>query len=267
LCMSIRGIIGATLTVEGPERDVHSGAASGPSPNPILDMAVLLARLHDDAGRVTLPGFYDGITTPDPAQRRQYAALPIDDPSTWLDQSRTRRVAGEAGFTVPELLWARPALEVISIRGGDIDQLPRAVIPATATAELSIRLVDGQHPNAIGAQLRRWLEREASGMQWELTLSELTAQAPYRTPDVPAVQMLADAMAEGFASNDVGRMGNAGGGPADLLARTLSAPVLFFGTGLVTDRWHAADERVRLDVLRKGAATLAAFWSRLGVRN
>ncbi|WP_173923515.1 M20/M25/M40 family metallo-hydrolase [Agromyces sp. Marseille-P2726] len=264
VCMSIRGMIGATLTVEGPERDVHSGAVSGPSPNPILDLTSLLARLHDERGRVTLPGFYDPVTTPEAAERREYAALPIDDPSTWLDQSRTSRLTGEDGFTIPELLWARPALEVITIQGGDIGQLPRAVIPATATAELSIRLVVGQSPNEVGEQLRRWLEREASDLRWDLSLSEVTAQPPYRTPDVPEVQLLADAMAEGFGRDSVGRMGNAGGGPAQLLADSLQAPVVFFGTGLVTDRWHAADERARLDVLKKGAATLAVFWTRLG---
>ncbi len=70
-------------------------------------------------------------------------------------------------------------------------------------------------------------------------------------------------MAVGFRTPDVGRMGNAGGGPAELLARTVSGPVLFFGTGLPEDHWHDSDESVSLDVLHSGAVTLACFWNEL----
>ncbi len=259
---SVRGMIGAELTVFGPERDVHSGAASGPAPNPILDLAGLLSRLHDDDRRVTLPGFYDNVSTPTTEDREHYAALGIDD-DWWLAESATSRVTGEAGYTVPELLWARPGIEIISVQGGDTEGLPRAVIPASATASLSIRLVDGQHPEDVGEQLERWVESQARGIRTELSISWKTPEVPYRTPDHPAVEALDEAMRVGFGVESVGRMGNAGGGPAELLARTLDAPLVFFGTGLVSDRWHGSDERVRLDVLEQGATTLAAFWPRL----
>ena len=264
LTTSVRGMIGAELTVHGPAHDVHSGAVSGPSPNPLIDLAWLICRLHDADGRITLPGFYDAVATPTPEQRAQYAALGVDD-DWWLEESRTGRITGERGYTVPELLWARPALEVISVKGGDVENLPRAVIPATASAALSIRIVDGQSPEAVADQLERWVEAEAEarGIRTELTISRKTAEAPYRTPDHPAVDALAEAMRIGFRVDDVGRMGNAGGGPAELLARTLDAPIVFFGTGLVSDRWHGSDERVRLDVLENGATTIAAFWPRL----
>jgi acetylornithine deacetylase/succinyl-diaminopimelate desuccinylase-like protein len=262
VCTSVRGMIGAQLTVFGPECDVHSGAVSGPSPNPIVDLARLLAGLHDDEGRVTLPGFYDDVSTPTDEQRSDYAALGVDD-EWWLAESRTSRIDGERGFSVPELLWARPAVEVISIEGGDIEGLPRAVVPASAKASLSLRLVDGQDPQVVAEQLERWAETNAGDIRYELEVSHTTAEPPYRTPEHPAVEALADAMRVGFGVEHVGRMGNAGGGPAALLAQRLDAPIVFFGTGLVSDRWHAADERMRLDVLERGAATLAAFWPRL----
>jgi acetylornithine deacetylase/succinyl-diaminopimelate desuccinylase-like protein len=259
---SVRGMIGAELTVLGPAHDVHSGAVSGPSPNPLLDLASLISRLHDADGRITLPGFYDDVATPTPEQRHEYAALAVDD-DWWLEESDTGRITGERGYSVPELLWARPALEVISVSGGDLDDLPRAVIPASATAALSIRIVDGQTPEAVADQLERWVEAEAGDIRTELSISRTTAEPPYRTPDHPAVEALAEAMRIGFGVDSVGRMGNAGGGPAELLARALDAPLVFFGTGLVSDRWHGSDERVRLDVLEKGAVTLAAFWPRV----
>ncbi len=90
-----------------------------------------------------------------------------------------------------------------------------------------------------------------------------TAQEPYWTPDHPAVFVLERAMARGFRSPEVGRMGNAGGGPATLLAKSLDASVLFFGTGLVEDHWHDSDESANLGVLVNGAVTLACFWDEL----
>jgi len=237
---------------------------SGPAPNPVLDLATLLSELHDQDGRVTLPGFYDQVATPTPEQREAYAALEVDD-RWWLAESDTGRITGERGYSVPELLWARPAIEVISISGGDLEELPRAVIPASATAALSIRIVEGQTPEAVAAQLERWVDAAARerGIRAEVSISRKTAEAPYRTPEHPAVVALAEAMRIGFGVDEVGRMGNAGGGPAELLARTLDAPLVLFGTGLVSDRWHGSDERVRLDVLENGATTIAAFWPRL----
>lgn len=261
VCTSVRGMIGATLTVHGPDVDVHSGTVSGTSPNPVHDLARLIAALHDDRGRLAVPGL-DAPGTPDDRQRAEYAALGID-PAAWVELTETGRDHGDPGWTVPERLWARPAIEVISITGGDTDGLPRAVIPATATAQLSIRLAGDQDPQEVAGHVERWVAQRLRGIRHELEFDHPTAEAPYRTPDHPAVEALARAMAVGFDTDRVGRMGNGGGGPADLLARRTGAPVLFFGTGLPDDRWHAPDEHVRLDVLERGAVTLAELWRNL----
>jgi acetylornithine deacetylase/succinyl-diaminopimelate desuccinylase-like protein len=264
VCMSLRGMIMAELQVYGPLRDVHSGAVSGPAPNPVIELCKVVAALHDDKGRVSLPGFYDDVVEPSERARADFAALPYDD-ADWLARSDTRGIGGEHGFTVLERLWARPAAEVISLLAGDPVGASRGAIPAVATANFSIRTVAGQRATKVGEQLRRWVADTIDDrVDYQLTVSEETSQEPYRTPDDhPAVQALADAMREGFGDRPVGRMGNAGGGPADLLARRLDAPVLFFGTGLPEDCWHDSDESVSVDVLLNGAATLAGFWSRL----
>lgn len=262
--MSIRGMVGATLTVFGPEEDVHSGAVSGAAPDPTLTLARTLAALCDDDGKVTLPRFYDDVE-PHEDLRAELAELPFDE-ADWVERSRTDRIEGERGYTVPERLWIRPALEVIEIRAGDIDGQPRAVIPRSATATMSVRLVDAQRPEKVAEQLDEWLAERMPRDQWSLEVTLDTAGPPYRTPhDHPAVAALAEAMAEAWSVpvDAVGRMGNGGGGPADLLARVIGAPIVFFGTGLVEDHWHAPDENVRLDVLRLGAHTLASWWSRL----
>jgi acetylornithine deacetylase/succinyl-diaminopimelate desuccinylase-like protein len=264
VCLSLRGMIMASLQVFGPTRDVHSGAVSGPAPNPVHELGKVIAALHDDKGRVTLPGFYDDVVEPTERIRAELAALPYDE-QDWLERSDTRSVGGEEGFTVLERLWARPAAEVISVLAGDPIGASRGAIPAVATASISIRTVANQRAADVGEQLRRWVADLMDGrVEYELTVSEQTGQEPYRTPDDhPAVALLAEAMGEGFGGRPVGRMGNAGGGPAELLARKVDAPVVFFGTGLPEDCWHDSDESASVDVLLSGAATLAGFWARL----
>jgi acetylornithine deacetylase/succinyl-diaminopimelate desuccinylase-like protein len=262
VCTSARGMVMAELAVYGPMRDVHSGAASGPAPNAAVALTRLLGRLHDDKGRIMLPGFYDEVAEPSERRRAELAALPFTE-RDWLDRSETRSVCGEAGYTVLERLWVRPAAEIISMVAGDPVGVTRSAIPAVATATLNIRTVPGQTVADVADQLRRWVAEHLAGeVEYELTIARETAQEPYRTPDdLPALEALTTAMRDGFGRTP-GRMGNAGGGPAELLSRVLDAPVLFFGVGLPEDRWHDSDERVSIEMLVNGAATLASLWSR-----
>ncbi|WP_323960892.1 M20/M25/M40 family metallo-hydrolase [Arthrobacter sp. JZ12] len=264
VCTSIRGMLGAKLEVFGPQTDVHSGAVSGVAPNPAFELSRLLAALHDQQGRIALPGFYANVKEI-PAQRKaELAALPFDE-QNWLARSQTSAVVGEEGYTELERLWERPAVEIIALAAGDPEGVARAAVPQKASADLSFRTVEGQEVLAVGEQLERWVkENISSGYGYNLSLSIETSQEAYRTPDSPVVEALARAMARGFGAETAGRMGNAGGGPAQLLASALEVPVVFFGTGLVEDKWHDSDESVRLDVLCAGAATLAYLWEELG---
>ncbi|MEC5199213.1 acetylornithine deacetylase/succinyl-diaminopimelate desuccinylase-like protein [Arthrobacter sp. PL16] len=199
-----------------------------------------------------------------PSRRAELAALPFD-PQDWLDRSHTRSILGEEDYTVFEQLWERPALEVIALAAGDPIGVKRAAVPSMAAADLSIRTVAGQKVQDVADQVRRWAETTISdGYTYRLSLDTETAQEFYRTPNNPVLESLSKAMAKGFRTEAVRRMGNAGGGPADLLSSTLKVPVVFFGTGLVEDNWHDSDESVRVDVLKAGAATLAFLWEELG---
>ncbi len=263
MCVGLRGMLSAQLEVFGPERDVHSGAVSGNAPNPVFELSRLLAQLHDEDGRIAIPGFYDDVE-PLPADLRQAVAdLPYSD-EDWLKRSESGAITGEEGYTVLERLWLRPAVEVTSLVAGDPGEVSRAAVPAVAAADLSFRTVPGQQVEKVAELLRHWVDATiSSAFHHRLTMDLETAQEPYRTPDHPAVAALERAMAQGFRAGRVGRMGNAGGGPAELLSRTLGAPVLFFGTGLVEDHWHDSDESVSLAVLKNGAVTLACFWDEL----
>lgn len=264
VCLGLRGSLNATLEIAGPGRDVHSGAVSGPAPNPLHALAALLSRLHDDKGRVALPRFYDDVEPVSSTERAAIADLPYSD-EDWLARTETHHIVGEAGWSTLERLWLRPAVEVLSVAGGDVDPPTRGAIPSLARADLSIRTVPGQRVERVAEQLRAWVAETMPGYaDWSLTIPMESTQEAYRTPDgLPALDALRAAMADGWRADHVGSMRNAGGSPASLLHDTTGAPVVFFGTGLIEDNWHDSDESVRLDVLQAGAVTLASFWERL----
>jgi acetylornithine deacetylase/succinyl-diaminopimelate desuccinylase-like protein len=263
VCTGLRGMVTAQLEVRGPQRDVHSGAVSGPAPNPVIEVSRLVAQLHDDKGRITLPGFYDDVAEPSQEERAAIAALPYSD-EDWLARSETSSIGGEAGWSVLERLWLRPAAEVLTIIAGDPAGPARGAIPSLARADISIRTVPGQRVERVAEQLREWVsERISDRVDYELSIPEESGQEPYVTPpDEPALAALRSAMEEGFG-RDVGFMRNAGGSPASLLHDVTGAPVIFFGTGLPEDKWHDSDESVLVDLLHAGSATLAALWPRL----
>jgi len=229
----------------------------------VIEVARLVAQLHDDDGRITLPGFYDDVIPPDDDERAAIAALPYTD-EDWLRRSETSSIGGENGFSVLERLWLRPAAEVLTIIAGDPAGPARGAIPSLARADISIRTVPGQTVEGVADQLRRWVkERISERVDYELTIPVESGQEPYVTPaGTSALAALREAMAEGFG-REIGQMRNAGGAPASLLHDVTGAPVVFFGTGLPEDHWHDSDESVRVDMLVAGAATLALLWPRL----
>ena len=144
----LRGLAFSEITVTGPSRDLHSGIYGGPARNPIRVLADLLADMHDASGRVTLPGFYQGVVTPHLAQLAQWRELGFDAAS-FLGAVGLTIPAGEEGVSVIEQLWSRPTAEINGIFGGYTGPGTKTVIPAHATAKLSFRLVPRQEPAQI----------------------------------------------------------------------------------------------------------------------
>ncbi|MGW0391270.1 M20/M25/M40 family metallo-hydrolase [Streptomyces sp. NPDC003042] len=259
VCTAVRGSVNAHLTVRGAHRDIHSGAVSGAASNPVTELCRILGRLHDGRGRVTLPGFYDPVRELTPCERAELDALPPFDAAAWAADTGTFATPGEEGRSVRERLWHRPSAEVGSVIGGEPREPVRGVIPAVASADLLLRLVPDQRADDVADQLRQWVaDQVREGYESDLEVSP-TISDPYTTPaGHPALEALRQSMSRAFAAPPR-RMGNGGAAPAAQLSRALDAPVLFFGTGLVSDRWHGPDERVEVQALTQGAHTLALF--------
>lgn len=266
VCTAMRGLVNGQLDVYGPDVDLHSGLFGGAVANPAHGLARLLADMHDDAGRVTLAGFYDAVVPLSEAERASFAQLPFDE-AAWLGEAaRSRAAVGEEGFSTLERIGARPTFEVNGVWSGHTGAGDKTIIPQSAHAKFSFRLVANQEPETI-QQLFINHVRDATpaGLRSEVRFSGPGVR-PCRTAiDHPANQALVRAVRGAFEA-DVLFTREGGSGPEADLAQILApAPLVFLGMALPDDGFHAPNERVRLAMLDKGAEAAAYLWSELAV--
>jgi acetylornithine deacetylase/succinyl-diaminopimelate desuccinylase-like protein len=251
---SMRGLADAELTLRGPAVDLHSGSFGGAVPNPLHAMAELIAGLHDDQGRVTLPGFYD------------MGRIPFDEQEWLSGPAASRATAGEAGFSTQERIGARPTAEVNGMWGGYTGPGHKTIIPAQAHAKLTFRLVADMRPEDVGPQLREWVEANLpEGIEAEVHTPPGGVSPCASDLDSPWMDALLSAIAQAWDGEpgDVLFMKEGGSGPEADLVEVLEAPLLFLGAGLPTDRIHSPNERVLLSMLHKGAEAVAHLWREL----
>lgn len=153
----LRGLLGEEITIHGPDKDLHSGMYGGAAINPIRVLARILANLHDATGRITVPGFYDGVHELPEAIRAQWQGLAFDH-AGFLGDVGLSVPAGEEDRTPLEMIWSRPTAEVNGIWGGYTGDGFKTVLPAKAQAKVSFRLVGAQDPQAIRAAFRAWVQ-------------------------------------------------------------------------------------------------------------
>ncbi len=265
----LRGLAYTQLTVRGPSRDLHSGMYGGSAPNPIAALARILGGLHEADGRVAVPGFYDGVAEPDPAQLAEWRSLGFDE-AAFLGgigvAPPAGRQDGERGRGALERLWARPTAEINGIWGGYQGPGSKTVIPAEAGAKVSFRLVPGQDPDRIVALFRSFVAgRAPAGVSVEVEAYsgspgfEVASSSRW-------VTAARDALADEFGRPAV-LIGCGGSIPVvEQLRRVLGIDSLLAGFGLEDDQVHGPNEKFELRCLHAGmrshARLLAAFTSR-----
>jgi acetylornithine deacetylase/succinyl-diaminopimelate desuccinylase-like protein len=263
MCIGMRGMAEAEIELRGADRDLHSGSFGGGVPNPLQVMAGLLAGLHDGDGRVTLPGFYDDVLPLAAAEREMIARLPFDEKAWLAEAGNSGAVAGEVGFSTLERIWARPTAEINGMWGGHTGSGTKTIVPATAHAKLSFRLVASQEPADVIAGLRRYVaDRTPPGIQASVTTQGGGVRASFSPPDSVAVRAGRMALQRAFAT-EVLFTREGGSGPEADLADILGAPLVFVAVGLDSDRIHAPNEKVEMDLLLKGAEAAAYLWEEL----
>jgi acetylornithine deacetylase/succinyl-diaminopimelate desuccinylase-like protein len=263
LTESLRGALTLELTAKGPAVDLHSGNFGGAVKNPVHALCEIIARLHDEAGALTIPGFYERVR-PIVSDERAYMAEIGPSDARILRDARVGHAWGERGFSLYERTTIRPALTVTGIRGGYQGSGAKAIIPASAAAQLDLRLVPDQDPARIEALLRAHL-RTLTPPGIRLGVRTLFRAAPVVvTRSHSIVRAAMHAYRRGFGVSPVFlRVG--GTIPiVHLLQTELQIPTVLLGFALPEDRLHAPNERFFLPNFARGIETSIHLLARLG---
>jgi acetylornithine deacetylase/succinyl-diaminopimelate desuccinylase-like protein len=247
----LRGLLGEEITLQGPDRDLHSGMYGGAAMNPIRVLTRILGDLHDEAGRVTVPGFYDGVDEISPQLRQQWEALAFDH-AAFLGEVGLSQLAGEKGRTALEMLWARPTAEINGIWGGYTGAGFKTVLPAKAHAKVSFRLVGRQDPHAIRAAFRDWVRARLP-----VDVSADFAEHGASRASVMATGHPAFEAARGALSAEWPRpaafIGSGGSIPiAGHFQNILGMDSMLIGFAREDDRIHSPNEKYDLESFRRG---------------
>jgi len=263
LTVSLRGLVHWDVRVSGPSSDLHSGYFGGLVVNPIEALARMIATLRDDAGRVTVPGFYDGVPELGAAERAELAALPFDVAREAAALGVPALAGGERERIPLERMWFRPTLELNGIYGGYQGPGGKTIVPSFAHAKISARLVGDQDPARVKRAVREHLERVAPpGVRVEIE-DDGDVRAVTTSRDHPAVGAAARAMERGFGKPPV-FIGTGGTiGPVSSFDRILHLPQVLIGVGLPDDAIHAPNEKFDLAQFFGGIETMAYLYDEL----
>jgi acetylornithine deacetylase/succinyl-diaminopimelate desuccinylase-like protein len=259
----MRGMVSATVSFHGPDLDLHSGVFGGAVPNPATAIARLVAALHDDDGRVQVPGFYDDVVALTDTERALFAKVPHDD-AEFAKVAQSRALHGEKGFTTLERLGARPTAEVNGIGGGYQGAGHKTIVPSDAFVKLSFRLVADQDPARITAAVDRFVhDHTPAGIDAHVEWEGSGVKACLVPIDTAAYGALTAAISTAFDGAEVLPTREGGSGPEAALQEATGVPLVFLGFMLPDDQIHAPNEKVDVPLLYKGAEAAAHLWSGL----
>jgi acetylornithine deacetylase/succinyl-diaminopimelate desuccinylase-like protein len=260
---TLRGLCYAEITVRTAKSDLHSGEYGGAAPNAHEELCRLLTRLKSEDGRVNIPGFYSTVKRPSKAELAAWKKLPFKEKDFLEKRAQTKALTGLKQYSVLERLWALPTFEIHGILGGFIGAGAKTVIPAEATAKVSMRLVPDQRLKTVERQLAAAVKRFAPKYA-TATVRFLHGADPARIKvNHPSFTLLDRAFQEVVGRGTV--QARAGGSiPVVGALSAAGAPVILTGIGLPDDRLHAPNEKLDLKQLWDGIEVFRRFYELLG---
>lgn len=254
----LRGLCGEEVIIHAADRDLHSGFYGSAAANPNRVLAKIIAGLHDENGRVTLPGFYDGVPELPEALAAQWGTLGFD-PQKFLGAVGLSVPAGEQDRSVLEMTWSRPTCEINGMGGGYQGAGFKTVIPSVASAKISFRLVFDQDPHAVRKAFRAHVMANLPADCRAEFIEHGSGQAIRFPIDAPAFEKARQALSDEWAKPGV-FVGGGGSIPVTHeLKKALGMDVILAGFGLEDDRIHSPNEKYDLECFRKGIRS----WARI----
>ena len=261
----LRGIAYLEVFVQGPAGDLHSGSYGGAVVNPAIALAEIIAQLKDDDGRITIPGFYDRVRPISDTLREATRALPFTD-QEFLEETGAPALGGEAGYSTLERLWYRPSLDVNGMISGFTGDGAKTVLPAKASAKISMRLVADQDPDEIAELFTKHVMAIApEGVTVRVKPSH--GGWPWAgDPDSALFEAAAAALEDAFGRSPV-YIGEGGSIPIiPLFEEVLKGPVLLLGFAPPGGNAHAPNEWMDMGTYHKGIETIARLYDEVAER-
>ena len=254
----LRGLVSEEFTITGPSRDLHSGMYGGIAINPIRVMAKIIAGLHDEQGRITLPGFYDGVPELSDEIRSQWQRLGFDH-AQYLGDVGLSVPAGEIDRTPLEMIWSRPTCDVNGIWGGYTGDGFKTVLPSQAHCKISFRLVGTQDPKAIQESFRDYVRKNLPADCSVTFNSEKGAPASQMATNNPAFEKARQALSEEWP-RPAAYIGCGGSIPiAGYFKEILDMDAMLIGFGKDDDQIHSPNEKYDLESFHRGIRS----WARI----
>jgi len=259
--IGLRGLSYVEVHVTGPDRDLHSGVYGGGVANPINVLCDMIASLHDENGKITIPGFYDNVADLSDAERAELAKAPFDLTEYKRDLG-IDEVMGEAGYSTNERTSIRPTLDVNGIWGGYTGEGAKTVLPSKASAKISMRLVPNQTPDEITELFtKHFMSIAPAGVT--VTVEPHHGGMPYVTPvDSIEFEAASKAFEDAWGKKPIPTRG---GGSIPIMAlfeQELGVKSILMGFGLDSDALHSPNESYGLFNFYKGIETIPYFYKR-----
>jgi acetylornithine deacetylase/succinyl-diaminopimelate desuccinylase-like protein len=262
---ALRGMCYAEISVRTLRRDLHSGTYGGVAPNAVETLVHLLHDLKSEDGRIHIPKLYKSVKPPSKLELRTWKRLPFKKKQFLQEEVTGKGLTGLRKYSVFERTWALPTFEIHGIRGGFVGDGAKTVIPAQATAKVSLRLVPGLSFDAVQRWLTRAAQRAAPSYA-EVQVKILHGGDPVQV-DVnhPAFLALDEAFKEGTGREAV-RVRAGGSIPIVPQLGAMGSPVVLTGIGLPDDGLHSPNEKLDLQQLWDGIGIFASFMEKLAAR-
>ena len=258
ICVGLRGLAYGEVFVDGPGLDLHSGSFGGGVANPANVLMRMLAALHDDDGRVAIPGFYDDVVPLTEEQRAAFASLPFDE-ADFLNNTGSPATAGEPGCTTLERIWARPSIDLNGVISGYTGEGAKTIVPRSASAKLSARLVANQDPDKILDLIEAFILGQAPDTVKARFVRHHTGNAYLGDTSHKAFISARKALQEAF---DAPAVEIREGGSIPIVAtfeEVLQAPCVLMGFGLPDQNIHGPNENLKVVNYHKGTRSIAAL--------
>ena len=264
LCVGLRGLVYTEIEAFGPKTDLHSGVYGGAAPNPFFALIEIISKMKDAKGKVLIPGFYKNVKAPSKDELKAWKRLPFNEEHYRKTEVGSKALTGEPGFSVLYRTWARPTLEVHGMPGGFVAPGAKTVIPAKASAKVSMRMVPNQDPDDILKRFTSFVKKHTpKGVETKIKVWSKGPAGVVGT-DNRFIKAATEALHDTFKKETVFIRS---GGSIPIVTDfqdVLKIPSVMMGFGLPDDNLHAPNEKFHIPNFYRGIETICLFFEKLG---